>query len=78
MTGLFLIAVLEGEGTSHHPPVQERFDLLLRRMDGIRVKWFVLYTAVLILGALDARKREFDIASFALDREGLSALSALL
>lgn len=78
MTGLFIIALLECEGASHHPPAQERFDLLLRHMDGKPVKWFVLYAAVLLLGALDAREREFEIADFALDCEGLSALRALL
>ncbi len=78
MTGLFLVAVLGHETTSSHPPAQERFDMLLRRVDGQPVKWFVLYAAALLLGALEIRHRTIDLREFTLDHKGLSALTALL
>jgi len=78
VTGLFLVAILGHDTSSSHPPSQERFDLLLRRMDGHPVKWFVLYAAALLLGALDMRQRPIDLRNFTSDCTGLSALTALL
>jgi hypothetical protein len=75
MTGLFLIAVLGHDGDATHPPARERIVSLFDIVGSQPVKWFWLYAAAVLMGALDTRGRTYTLEGFSLDREGVSALA---
>lgn len=78
MTGLSLIAVLGHESDGTHPPARDRFKLLFDEVGTRPVRWFWLYAATLLMGALEARAKSFALDNFTLDHAGLNSLATKL
>jgi hypothetical protein len=74
ITGLFLVGLIGQDAGASHPPARERFSMLFDTVGAQPVKWFWLYAAVLLVGILHARRREFHLDSLWLDRSGLEIL----
>ncbi|HEX5959404.1 MAG TPA: phage exclusion protein Lit family protein [Hyphomicrobiaceae bacterium] len=74
ITGLFLVALIGQDAGDSHAPARERFSMLFDKVGVQPVQWFWLYAAVLLMGTLQARRKDFHLDSLRLDRSGLETL----